>query len=298
MAGYVSLQKPGRVLILDAELHPETIAHRLPAVAEAMGIPPEQYQGCIDVLPLRGLGYDLVTIAPFIESIEPGRYALSIFDAWYRFLPIGYSENDNAQVMGLYNRIDGYTDRLRAGWLNIHHASKGDQAAKSVTDVGSGTGSQSRAADTHLIIRPHEEEGISVIEAAVRSFPQVPPLAVRWNFPVWVPDGAADPRKLKGLKTKKEQTAQAKSERLEEDRKTIVNAMVRMGNPETMMAIRDLAGLVTRISVSRGRHFWRIRPFPFVGKSKTTARNTTLSVLRRQRKGKSEHRDSIGIPSG
>ena len=39
----------GRVLIIDGELHKSVIAHRLPAVAEAMAIGPEVFD-CIDVL--------------------------------------------------------------------------------------------------------------------------------------------------------------------------------------------------------------------------------------------------------
>ena len=105
---------PGRVLILDAELHPEVIAHRLPAVAGALGIE-RGYDEWIDIVPLRGKGIDLFDLGPFVMSIEPGRYALVILDAWYRFLPPGISENDNAQVMALYNRIDAYTVALRRG---------------------------------------------------------------------------------------------------------------------------------------------------------------------------------------
>ena len=33
---------PGRVLVIDAELHPETIAHRYPLVADAMGVSPRR----------------------------------------------------------------------------------------------------------------------------------------------------------------------------------------------------------------------------------------------------------------
>jgi hypothetical protein len=230
----------GPVLILDAELHEEVLSHRIPAVAEAMQILPKKYQDRIDVVPLRGTGIDLLRLGPLIRSIDPGYYALVILDAWYRFLPVGFSENDNAQVMQLYNAIDAYAAHLESAWMNIHHASKGDQANKSITDVGSGAGSQSRAADTHVIIRPHEEDDVSVIEAAVRSFPPVAPIAVRWNFPLWELDGA-DPRKLKGLQTKN--TAQEKNARLEKDRQTIVNAMVRIAEPETKTFIRDLAGL-------------------------------------------------------
>ncbi len=43
------------------------------------------------------------------------------------------------------------------------------QAGKAITDVGAGAGSQSRATDTHLILRPHEEKNCAVLDAAVRS---------------------------------------------------------------------------------------------------------------------------------
>jgi len=141
--------------------------------------------------------------------------------------------------MSLYNRIDAYAAHLQAAWVNIHHTSKGDQSGKSVTDVGSGAGSQSRAADTHVILRPHEDEGVSVIEAAVRSFPPVAPIAVRWDFPLWVLD-SADPTKLKGLQGK-DRVSQA--ERLEADRRAIVAAMVRLAAAETKTGIRDLSGV-------------------------------------------------------
>ena len=186
---------PGRVLILDAELHPEVIANRLPAVAAAMGIE-SGFDEWLDVVPLRGKGIDLLKLDSYIQSIEPGRYSLVILDAWYRFLPPGYSENDNAQVMALYNRIDAYTSHLGAAWVNVHHASKGDQSGKSTTDVGSGAGSQSRAADTHLIIRPHQDENVAVVEAVVRSWPPVERFCIRWEYPAWQLDTEADPRRL------------------------------------------------------------------------------------------------------
>ncbi len=228
----------GRVLILDAELHAEVIAHRLPAVAEAMGLCPD-VQDMIDVEPLRGLGVDLLKLRPLIESIEPGRYALVILDAWYRFLPLGFSENDNAQVMALYNTIDSYAATLKAAWVNVHHTSKGDQSGKGTTDVGSGAGSQSRAADTHLIIRQHEQDDVAVIEAVVRSWPPVEPLAIRWTFPIWQLDTEADPRKLR--KPRERASRESKDLHLDEDRKAIVGAMVQTGTPQTKSHIRDNA---------------------------------------------------------
>lgn len=186
----------GDVLLIDAELHPETISYRLPKAAEAAGASPD----CVDrieVWALRGKGVDLFSLGQAIRKLPRNRYSLVLLDAWYRFLPPGISENDNAAVMSLYNTIDGYTNHLNAAWVNIHHASKGDQSAKGTTDVGSGAGSQSRAADTHLIIRPHEDDGVAVVDAVVRSFPPVESFAIQFDFPAWFLDRTADVSRLR-----------------------------------------------------------------------------------------------------
>ena len=239
----------GRVLIIDAELHSETLAHRLPMIADAMGI---EYGmlNCVDVWTLRGTSADLLKLAPRLNEIEPGQYALVILDAWYRFLPLGTSENDNAAVMNLYNMIDHYASELEAAWINVHHASKGSQSEKGVTDVGSGAGSQSRAADTHLVIRPHEQEGVAVLEAVVRSFPPVDPLAIRFDWPIWTLDRDADPRLLR--KSREKSTADDRDRHLDADRRAIVDVMVHANRPETKTFIRDTA----RVSNPRFGFAW------------------------------------------
>src|SRR5207253_1838389 len=81
----------------------------------------------------------------------------------------------------------------------------GSQADKAVTDVGAGAGSQSRAADSHLILRPHEEAGCFVLAAVVRSFAPVEPLPLRWEFPIWTPADDLDASKLRGRLTRGEE---------------------------------------------------------------------------------------------
>jgi hypothetical protein len=180
---------------------------------------------------------------PVQPSGNGAGYALVVLDAWYRFLPVGISENDNAQIMALYNAIDAYAARLGAAWVNIHHASKGDQSTKGVTDVGSGAGSQSRAADAHLILRPHEDDGVAVLEAVVRSWPPVDRLAIRWEFPVWTLASDADPRRLRGPAAANRAKA---AETLDADRQEVVNAAHRLREPATKNVLLG--------SVSFGHH--------------------------------------------
>ena len=142
--------------------------------------------------PVRGVNPDFGAIGRFLRK-QSTAYSLIAVDAKYRTLPPGKSENDNAFETELYNEID----RWAHAKILVHHSSKGGQGEKRVTDVGSGAGAQSRAADCHLILREHAEEDAVVLEAAVRSFAPVEPLPLRWQWPLWHPDDGLDSRLLR-----------------------------------------------------------------------------------------------------
>jgi hypothetical protein len=195
----------GNVLLIDNELHPETSAHRLRTLVGALHWPIEDIGEKVHIVNLRGRLHNLNDLGLGLKKIERDRYKLVVIDAFYRVLPIGTDENDNASMAELYNTLDYYADLLGASFGLVHHASKGDQSAKSVTDVGAGAGAQSRATDTHVILRPHEEENVVVLDAAVRSWPPVASLCVRWNFPVWTPASDLDPTALRSSRHRKNQ---------------------------------------------------------------------------------------------
>ena len=80
----------------------------------------------------------------------------------------------------------------------VHHTSKGNQGGKGITDVGSGAGSQSRACDTHLVLRPVDPDldGWLRMDAVTRSFPPASLSILRRDGLVWtlsteaeLPDG-------------------------------------------------------------------------------------------------------------
>ena len=173
----------GRVLLIDNELHPETLSARHSAIANAMGVD-SSFNEMVDVLPLRGFACGVAELSQFVEG-EAGKYALIIIDALYRTLPEGTSENDNAQMMQIYNHLDRFAAKLDAAIVVVHHSTKGDQSSKDVTDMGSGAGSIARAADTHVSIRPHEELGFAVLEARTRSSKPPEPVTIAWEYPLW-----------------------------------------------------------------------------------------------------------------
>jgi len=112
-------------------------------------------------------------------------------------MPRDTDENDNGSIAQLYNHLDRYARELGCCFVLIHHSSKGNQSGKAVSDVGAGAGAQSRATDTHLILRAHELRGAVVLDAAVRSWKPIEPLCLGWTFPVWNPAEDLDPTRLR-----------------------------------------------------------------------------------------------------
>lgn len=194
------------VLLVDNELHVETMAQRLRNVAMA------QCESLmrLSVLPLRGRSEDLMSCRGLIiDQAIKNECGLIILDALYRFLPQGTSENDNAAMTALYNQIDGIARETGCSIILIHHSSKGNQGDKSVTDGGAGAGAVSRAADAHIFLREHEEEGHVVFDSVARSWPPMEPFVIKGTFregaKIWEKAAHMDPELVLGRKADKQQ---------------------------------------------------------------------------------------------
>ncbi len=259
----------GDVLIIDNELHRETSASRVPKVASARSVAMREISERIFVDNLRGRLQDINAMGAYFDGLEPGQFKVIILDAFYRFMPMGGDENDNGTMANIYNLIDAYANRLGCCFVLIHHSTKGSQSGKSVTDVGAGAGAQSRATDTHLVLRPHEEDGVVVLDAAVRSWAPIEPTCLRWAFPVWSVDHTLDPSSLKNERARKKQEKQPKDEPPTWDAQRFVEAII-TDTPRSKAQIRELAkkerGLSWRrtadlLEIAEGEgllHRWRI----------------------------------------
>jgi AAA domain len=193
----------GLALLVDNELKPSVLASRIKAVAQAMAISPAEYRDALYVWPVRGVLPDVFGIGKFLATLQEP-FTIVAVDAKYRATPPGTDENSNASETEIYNEIDKWPSAK----VLVHHSSKGLQGEKRTVDVGSGAGAQSRACDSHLILREHQDDDAAVLDAAVRSFAPVESLGVRWQFPVWVPDDALDVSRLKGRNEKQAQQDQ------------------------------------------------------------------------------------------
>lgn len=194
-----------RVLYIDNELHPETWAYRAHRVAAQMHA--QDGLSNLHVISLRGQVRSLPDMErQIIDSATRLGVGMIILDALYRMLPAEASENDNAAMTALWNCLDRIASATGCALAVIHHSSKGAQGDKATTDVGAGAGSIARAADTHLVLRQHEHDGLVIVDAAVRSWPPLEPFVITRGEPggqgvVWKVQGDADPALLKGRKT-------------------------------------------------------------------------------------------------
>jgi hypothetical protein len=175
----------GKVLMIDNELLLPILLHRLAKVAHAMGLERSEWTDRIEILSLRGKLADIHKI----RQMAGKRTGIDVvtLDALYRCLPVGTSENDNAQMTAIYNELDAMAAEMNSAIVCVHHASKGQQASKAITDRGAGAGAISRAADAHITIIPHQQPGIVVVEGVPRSFEPFQPFALSWQFPLFQP---------------------------------------------------------------------------------------------------------------
>lgn len=190
--GYTT--QKAKVLVIDNELHSSTLSSRVKTVAQKMNIPLDELSGQLMFDSLRGRLTNIVEMVHYFDQLDRGQFDLIVLDALYRFLGPNMNENSNSDLAQLYNHIDEYADHLDCSFIAVHHATKGDQSGKKVTDMGAGAGSQSRAVDAQLVIRPHEISDMAVLEGAVRSFPPPGPLSIKWEFPLWIAKSNIEPK--------------------------------------------------------------------------------------------------------
>lgn len=255
----------GAVLHIDNELHQETLSFRLGKVAMARGVDLTGLGTTYALEPIRGRGVTLLDLPGYFEDVPAGKYRLVILDAFYRLMPRGFDENSNADMTSCYNVIEKLCMKLDCAFAIVHHASKGLQSSKAVTDVGAGAGAQSRCPDNHIVIRKHAEQGIFVLAAAPRSFPPVDPVCVRrdpdtqrWEqVEGYDPDDLEPERKSNaGCRKKSGRTpaefVEAFVDLVPQKRVAIIQAAVEGGIPEKVADRLLSAAVEKRLIISEG----------------------------------------------
>lgn len=183
----------GRTLLIDNELHRATLQNRLHDSAGDMAAG----EAC-EYVNLRGQWRSLTDVAAQLTArYQPGELTLLLLDAKYRFFGGELDENSNSAQTQFHNDLDRLAMQLNCAIAVVHHSTKGSQAEKSVTDMGAGGGAQARAVDLHATIRDHSIPGLSVLEMKGRSFPELEPRTLRFEYPHWHVQHGVAPRLTK-----------------------------------------------------------------------------------------------------
>lgn len=187
----------GRVLVLDYELFPDDIVKRVEQTQQALGVSDENVDKQI-YTSMRGKEATAIDeVCDWLDSVDPGTYDLVVFDAIYRAYPEGFDENSNPHYTRLMKRLDASSIHQGNAFILVHHTSKGSQAKKNNTDIGSGAGAQSRAADCHLTLVEYGPDKVTM-RASLRSFAPMEPVVLEFKYPIWSIDDGADPNLASG----------------------------------------------------------------------------------------------------
>lgn len=176
-----------RVLLIDCELQPQTLAERLRKVRQHLGLSPKELDEQLRVFAARDWPGNIIGLGEQLSGWAGSGWQpdVIIVDPQYALLPTDCDENSNGQMKQFYGHLKALT-KHGAAVVTVHHMSKGNQTGKSVTDIGAGAGAQSRAADVWITLQQHNDPDILVFGSAIRSFKPIEPFCVRR---VWTGEG-------------------------------------------------------------------------------------------------------------
>jgi len=186
----------GNVLYLNFELSESTMHRRLESICRARGV---EAPADLLIWNLRGRTVDAIGLGKRIADLKlTSKIALIVLDPLYKIAAnSGAEENSNDGQARLLSALEGIARETGSALLILHHFAKGNASEKSSIDRGSGAGALARAPDAVMTLTEHEDDEVMVLEAALRDFPPLAPMALRWAFPVWLADANVDTSKLK-----------------------------------------------------------------------------------------------------
>lgn len=184
----------GRVLYINLELQPFDAQDRVRLIARSRGI---SVPGTLDFWNLRGHAVDIEDLKPAILQQAIGRgYSLIVIDPCYKVMG-DREENNPRDIASMLNHFEDIAVQSGAAIAYGAHFAKGNASGKNAIDRISGSGVHARDPDAILTATPHTNEGCFTLDATLRSFKQVEPFAIRWEFPRMVKDETLDPADLK-----------------------------------------------------------------------------------------------------
>lgn len=178
--------RPGIVVFLNFEIQAGFFHSRLLDVAHAKEV--ELGENLL-VWNLRGFARPAADLFEEVQERVAGRdIALFVIDPVYK-LALGGDENSAGEVGLLLNEFESLAGATGAAVAFSAHFAKGDATLKSSVDRISGSGVFARDPDAILTITEvRDDEGAFHVESTLRNCRPLPTFAVRFQYPVFVPE--------------------------------------------------------------------------------------------------------------
>lgn len=239
----------GKVCYINFEIQRPFFARRFAEICRAKGVTPAP--GMFQCWTLRGLVDGIEKMAEdIIARLLEQNYSLIIFDPIYKALG-NRDENKAGDVASMLNELEAIAVKTGAAIAFGAHFSKGNQAAKDTMDRIGGSGVFARDPDAIITMTPHSLEEHFTINTTLRNFPPQSPFVIRWGFPIFRRDDAADPEDLKQPKDKKKEERPGTDYTAEQ----IIEALQECGNSRKPS---ELARYLKEHSGMSDRTFWRL----------------------------------------
>jgi hypothetical protein len=185
-----------RVLYINFEIDSRFMHDRINAIARARNLKPEP--GYLDIWNLRGKSTSHAQIIPqIIARCKDSNYGLTILDPSYKLMGKGSEENSPGDVADMLDSFEHIATETGSSVAYGAHFAKGNAAAKESIDRVSGSGVFARDPDSILTFTKHEADDCFTLEATLRNLPPVPPIVVKWQYPIFIVQDDLDPADLK-----------------------------------------------------------------------------------------------------
>jgi hypothetical protein len=181
----LKIHKPRRVLLVQFEVTGADVHRRLKMMERGFRGKPNTEDRLL-IFNARGHEFDL---SRFAYVIRESRAEVVIFDPLYSMQEGG--ENGAEDMKPIFKSFLQICKDSGAAVAYVHHDAKGNAAARSTRDRGSGSGVIGRAYDAAFCLAEHEEENHFICETLFRSYPPREAFSMIWEDGIFQPSSRA-----------------------------------------------------------------------------------------------------------
>lgn len=179
----------------DMELYEEEFRLRQHTIASALNVNPEHnfyrlhFRGRLEEGTIKNIRQYALE--------RRGRFGVICIDPIYKLGGDDFDENSTGSVIKLLKPFEKLCFETGSALVYCHHQSKGNQAGKDELDRSSGAGGWGRDPDCIITLTEHQKPDCYTCGFRLRSFKKIPPIVIRWNFPLFEIEPDEDPEAIK-----------------------------------------------------------------------------------------------------